>query len=190
MRSVAAVILAAGASTRLKSPKQLARIGTETLLERAVRVSSEAACSPVVVVLGASSELIRSSCRLDGVRVVLNEDWVEGMGSSIRAGVAAVEDVDGVILMTCDMPAVTSSHLRALASSGDMKASFYAGRRGVPAYFPESMFPALMRLEGEMGARELMRCASYVELPGGEMDIDTESDLKIASEQFGLTDRP
>jgi molybdenum cofactor cytidylyltransferase len=180
----AAVVLAAGASTRLGEPKQLVRLGGETLLERAVRTACDAGCSPVVVVLGASAEQIVERCDLSGAVVVVNELWAEGMGSSVRLGVAAVRDADGVVLMACDQPAVTASHLRALMASGGVTASVYAGRKGVPAYFPAAAFAHLLDLRADSGARDLLRGVAGVELPGGEVDVDTVDDLGRAEELF------
>lgn len=182
---VAAVVLAAGASSRLGEAKQLVRLRGENLLERAVRVARDAECSPVVVVLGASAALIQAQSELDDAVIVMNHDWAQGMGSSIPVGVAALRDVDGCIVMTCDMPAVTAEHLLGLKASGGVTASSYAGRRGVPAYFPVAAFPSLMELHGDVGARDLLRSAQCVELPGGDLDVDTEKDLARARELFG-----
>jgi molybdenum cofactor cytidylyltransferase len=181
----AAVVLAAGASTRLGEPKQLVRIGGEALLERAVRVAREAGCAPIVVVLGAEAERIRAACDLGDAVIVENERWSEGMASSIQTGIRAVGDVDGAVLMTCDQPAVTVGHLRVLMATGEVAASAYAGRGGVPAYLPASLFPALMLLRGDAGARELLRTARTVELPGGELDVDTADELAQARALFG-----
>jgi molybdenum cofactor cytidylyltransferase len=187
--SVAAVVLAAGASTRLGAPKQLARLGEEMLLERAVRVAREAGCSPVVVVLGAEFAQVLGNSLLGDAVPVINDQWTEGMASSIRLGVRMLEvvarEAAGVVLMTCDMPAVTAAHLRALMASGERTASRYAGRSGVPAYFPASNFEALMALQGDAGARELLRSARGVDLAGGELDVDTAEDLTRARELFG-----
>ena len=182
---VGAVVLAAGASTRLGEPKQLVRLGAETLLERTVRMAREAGCSPVVVVLGASAALIQAACELANAIIVVNEGWAEGMGSSIRTGVAALPDVDACVVMTCDMPAVTIGHLRLLMASGEVRASSYAGRRGVPAYFPVGTFQSLLALRGDVGARDLLRSAHCVELNGGELDVDTVEDLERAKQLFG-----
>jgi molybdenum cofactor cytidylyltransferase len=182
---VGAVILAAGASKRLAKPKQLLKLDSETLLERAVRVAHAAGCSPVVVVLGAFAEIIKARCELDDAVVVVNEDWAEGMGSSMRTGVGVVLDLDACVLMTCDMPAVTAGHLRALMSSGEVTASFYSGRKGVPAYFPAKTFQSLMELRGDSGAKHLLRSARSVELVGGELDVDTMEDLARARALFG-----
>jgi molybdenum cofactor cytidylyltransferase len=186
----AAVVLAAGASTRLGEPKQLVMLGEETLLERAVRTAREAGCAPVVVVLGGSDSVnrIRERCDLGDAVVILNEAWAEGMASSIRAGLVAVrvgvDGADGVVLLTCDQPAVTAEHLRALSSAGVVTASAYAGRRGVPAYFPAAAFSELMKLRGDAGARELLRGAAAVELPNGELDVDTANDVDAMRQLF------
>jgi CTP:molybdopterin cytidylyltransferase MocA len=70
-------------------------------------------------------------------------------------------------------------------TTGEVTASFYAGRPGVPAYFPVSVFPSLMELRGDAGAKGLLRSARLVELVGGELDIDTVEDLERARELFG-----
>ncbi len=177
--SAAAIVLAAGASTRLRSPKQLVRLRGETLLEQAVRVAGEAGCSPVVVVLGAKAAEVWAGCALGGAMVVVNADWEEGMGASIACGIAAVEgEVDGAVVMACDQPAVTADHLRALMAGGVVTASAYAGRRGVPAYFPAAAFEELMELRGDVGARGMLQGARAVELEGGELDVDTIADVK------------
>jgi molybdenum cofactor cytidylyltransferase len=180
----AAIVLAAGASTRLGEPKQLVELGSETLLERAVRTARDAGCAPIVVVLGANSEQILERSNLGDAVVVLNETWDEGMASSIRVGIGAVAGADSVLLMTCDQPAATADHLRKLTASSEITASAYAARRGVPAYFPASTFPALMQLRGDAGARELLRDATAIELPGGELDVDTLPDLVQARDRF------
>jgi CTP:molybdopterin cytidylyltransferase MocA len=184
----AAVVLAAGASTRLGQLKQLVRLGEETLLERAVRLAREAGCSPVVVVLGAEYVQIGNSLLGDAVPVV-NDRWEEGMASSILLGVQTLgfvaKEAEGVVIMTCDQPAVTAPHLRALMGADEVMASHYAGRNGVPAYFPSSQFGELMKLRGDAGARELLRTARSVELPGGELDVDTTDDLNRMHKMFG-----
>ena len=183
--SIAAVVLGAGSSSRLGEPKQLVRLGEENLLERAVRVAREVGCWPVVVVLGASAEVIRSQCSLGDARVLVNEGWEEGMASSIRLGVGALSGVDGCVVMTCDQPAVTVEHLSRLTVGDEVKASRYAGRNGIPAFFPAAVFGELMELRGDKGARELLAGSGFVELEGGELDVDTLGDLVRVRELFG-----
>jgi molybdenum cofactor cytidylyltransferase len=183
---IGAVVLAAGASTRLGEPKQLVVIGGETLLERTVRTARATGCEPVVVVLGAAAERIRKQCDLGDAVVVVNDAWPEGMASSVRVGIGALPPVDGAVLMTCDQPAVTAEHLQALMlmASGEVTASAYAGRRGVPAYFPAAAFAELMELRGDAGARDLLREAVALELAGGELDVDTAAELDEAKRRF------
>jgi CTP:molybdopterin cytidylyltransferase MocA len=179
--TAAALILAAGASRRMGQPKQLARLGEETLLERTVRVCTEAGLSPIVVVLGASAEDIVRRTSLSGATVVVNEEWIEGMASSIRCGVRSLpEACDGCVILTCDMPAVTASHLSQLAACSEMTASAYAGRQGVPAYFPKASLSALLDLRGDTGARAILAQAPAIEISGGDLDIDTADDLERA----------
>ncbi len=190
----AAIILAAGASSRLGSPKQLALLDGEPLLERAVRTAAQAGLAPILVILGSNAANIEGACHLAGTRVVVNEQWLEGMGSSIRAGVQTLpEHTPGVVLMTCDQPAVTEAHLRRLvaagAQTGEAIASAYAAegepeRRGVPAYFPHTHFSKLLLLQGDTGARGLLASAKLVQLDRGEVDVDTPEALARARTLF------
>lgn len=181
----AAIVLAAGASRRLGEPKQLILLHGETLVERAARICREAGCDPVIVVLGAEAAKIRERCSFEGAKIFVHEEWAEGMGASVRAGVSALKtDVDGCIIAVCDMPAVSSDHLRELMKPREITASCYAGRHGVPAYFPRSTFAQLMELRGDTGARDLLKNTRAVELTGGELDVDTPEDLARLRELF------
>ncbi len=188
-RSVAALILAAGASTRLGQPKQLVELGGEALLRRAVRTATEAGLAPVVVVLGASAAQIVQACDLREAWVVVNSGWSGGMAGSIRCGMELVRTFDrlrGVVVMTCDMPAVSPSHLEALAGTGDEAvASTYIGRHGVPAYFAANLFHTLLSLDGDQGARSLLGGRPAIDLPEGDLDVDTPESLARARQRFG-----
>jgi CTP:molybdopterin cytidylyltransferase MocA len=166
----------------------LAVLGGETLLERAVRVAREAKCLPVVVVVGAEYEQVLGNSMLGDAVPVVNDQWKEGMASSIRLGVrtlgSVAKEAEGVLLMTCDQPAVTVKHLLRLTLRAEVKASRYAGRNGVPAFFPKQYFGQLMELKGDAGARELLAEARYEELENGDLDVDTVADLKRAREFF------
>lgn len=180
---VAAVVLAAGSSSRLGQPKQSARLGTETLLERTIRIAQEASLDPIFVVLAPGTPTSLDS----GIHILINESAAEGMASSIRMGVAKASAVeaDAVLILACDQPFVTSNHLRKLAASGDgIVASGYAGRKGVPAYFPARSFSDLMNLQGDTGARELLREAPAIALNKGELDVDTPEDLEHVRELY------
>jgi len=187
---IAAVILAAGASTRLGRPKQLLRYRGSSLIRRAVDCAVEAGYGPVVVVVGAVADAV--SAEVDGlpVEVVRNDAWQEGMGSSIRAGVEALEDrqsqVRAAALLACDQPRLTPGILRDLVQAfdgaeGRMVACEYAGTVGVPALFERSRFADLLKLRGPGGAKSVLEAhpADVVRMPwpDGSIDIDRPEDL-------------
>jgi molybdenum cofactor cytidylyltransferase len=174
---IGAIILAAGSSARLGRPKQTVIFQGETLLDRAVRISRAAGTSETIVVLGAFAGEIQKDCRLEGCTVVQNLDWMNGMGTSIRRGVRALGEVQGTLILTCDMPSVTTAHLQMLAASGNLMASLYDGKRGVPAYFPRAIFDLLSKLEDSGGAGHLLSSAGTIALSRGELDVDTPEDL-------------
>jgi molybdenum cofactor cytidylyltransferase len=179
--SVAAVVLAAGASERLGRAKQTVVLGGETLVERAVRVAMEAGLAPVIVV-------VRAGLELSGCEVVVNEQAGEGVASSIRCGVMRAGElgVEGVVLMTCDQVALRAEHLRALRGvAGQVTGSRYAGKVGIPAYFPAASFGELRALRGDVGARELLLGAASVVEEGLELDVDTEEDVERARKLLG-----
>ncbi len=184
----ATVILAAGSSRRLGRPKQMERLGAETLLARAVRVARAAELGSVSVVVNAEDAAVVAEARGLACEVVLNGEAGEGMASSIRAGVLAAGDAaEAIVVMTCDQPAVTPEHLRLLVheAGGDVMASAYGDRRGVPAVFPARVFGELLALRGDAGARELLRDARALALADGELDVDTGEELERARALFG-----
>lgn len=176
--SVAGIILAAGASRRLGRPKQAVILHNETLLQRAIRVAHAARLSPLAVVI--ADEILVAEVRTHGAIALLNPESHEGMASSIRTGVrwAQQSGAAGAVLMTCDQVAVTPEHLAALCERTDEPAgSAYAGKIGVPAYFPAAMFQALLELRGDIGARHLLVHARAIPTEALAFDIDTEEDL-------------
>ncbi len=186
MARVAALVLAAGASLRFGSPKQRIRLGGDTLLERAIRVAVEAELDPVY---GVISPDLANEPTPQRMIPVINHDAIEGMASSIRCGVRALQSAgphfSGAILLACDQPSVTARHLKQLAGGGNgVLASAYAGRKGIPAYLPAAMFGELLSLQGDFGARELLKSARSLHLPGGEFDIDTIEDFEQARKVY------
>ena len=189
--SVAAIIVAAGSSSRLGQPKQLVTIDGEPLLQHAIRSAREAGASPVFVVLGAHRELIENAIDFGGAKIVVNNEWEEGMASSIRTGVKAVQadapTAESLLLMTCDQPRVTAENLHRLIqmsyaqSAPTAIASTYEEIRGIPAVFPRQAIPDLLSLRGDKGARALLAKPPWpvisIPLAGGEVDIDGPEDL-------------
>lgn len=182
-----AIVLAAGASTRFGSPKQLVRIAGRPLLHTAVTRASEVVGSALIVVLGSSAAELGALLKHSPGSIVVNQEWREGLGSSIRAGVARLPPAcSGALLLLADQPAVTADDLRRLAGAWRRQplciaAALYAGACGVPAIFPRSLFPELSQLRGDQGARVLLRRHAdrlvRVPMPGAELDIDTPEDL-------------
>jgi molybdenum cofactor cytidylyltransferase len=189
--TVPAIILAAGVSRRLGQPKQLVRIAGETLLARTIRVVRDSGAHPILIVLGAHRDAIQAAVDLSEARVVVNPTWEQGIATSIHVGIGAaqelVPDATAMLLLVCDQPKLTAEHLRALiaiherAAEPTIVASAYAGIAGIPAIFPASQFSRLFSLQGDAGARYLLRnpdCALIaVPFIGGEIDLDTPSDL-------------
>lgn len=154
----------------------MVEIRGETLLARAVRVANEAGLEPVLVV-------VRNAAVGDGLRgceVVVNAEAEEGMASSIRCGVARARElgVEGLVVMSCDQVMLRAEHLVALCGEVDrVTGSGYAGKVGIPAYFPAKSFGELMALRGDVGARGLLRGAVAVVDEGLALDVDTEADV-------------
>jgi len=182
MGGFAVVVLAAGASSRLGRPKQLLPYLGRTLIEHAVRTALASGAAEVIVVLGAEAAAVRE--RLQGLRVrlVTNSAWAEGMGSSIRCGVAAVRaDIDSVVIALGDQPRITPDHLRALGQAAlPVVASSYDGVIGAPCAFGRALFDRLMSLSGDEGARSILRSGDHkvetIEFRGANVDVDTPAD--------------
>jgi molybdenum cofactor cytidylyltransferase len=184
--NVGAVILAAGFSRRLGRAKQSVVFQGSTLLERAIATAQEAGLRPVVAVVSDVSwvEILRGR---DAV-VLENAEAQEGMAASVRLGVGWLQDqgVTGAVVMACDQPGLRAEHLRALCEDlGRVTGSSYAGRVGVPAYFPAAVFGELLALRGDAGARRLLQGAASVRDELLALDVDTEEDLLRARERFG-----
>ncbi len=179
--NIGAVILAAGSSRRLGRPKQDVVLGGETLLARAIRIAKTADLQPVIVIVREARYL--EELQPIGVTVLLNEDAQQGMATSVVKGTSWAQQhgLGGLVLMTCDQPALSPKHLQALcAKPQQITASHYAGRKGVPAYFPAAAFKELLQLQGDAGARSLLQSAPAITEEALALDIDTAEDLRAA----------
>lgn len=189
-KRIGAVVLAAGASTRMGRPKQSITYQGESLLRRAARTALAAGCQPVVVVTGANADLARSEVQGLSVEVVFNSDWETGMGSSIRTGVGSLQNADrnvtAVVLLLCDQPFVNVQTITELviahrSSGSPIVASEYGDGFGVPALFRRELFPELLRLSGPEGAKQIIMAhmseTTLVPFPEGAVDLDTPEDL-------------
>jgi molybdenum cofactor cytidylyltransferase len=186
------IILAAGSSSRYGSPKQLLSYKGKSLLRHSVDVAVETGCHSVIVILGANCEMMRNEVNDKPVIIVENPGWREGMASSIRCGVEKIMNgtfrPEGVIIMVCDQPNVSSSLLLKLVEKNKetekpIVSCSYDDNFGTPALFHQSFFPALMKLTGDKGARKLISenqdKATTVPFPEGITNIDTVSDYEL-----------
>ena len=185
---VACVVLAAGGSRRLGRPKQLVRRRGQPLLVRAVDAARGALPgAPLVVVLGAEALRLRALLRRrdPAVRAVVNSRWSSGLASSLQRGLETLSsEVDAVLVLLVDQPNVDAAALRRLVDAWRRRpaapaAARYLGRPGVPAILPRRAWRALRNLDGDAGARALLRGAgtvTLVDMPEAELDVDTPED--------------
>lgn len=192
MSNIAVVLLAAGGSTRMGSPKQLLPYNGRPLVRHAAETAIAADCGPVLVVLGAKIGEIRPA--LDGLDVVVveNTDWEQGVGASIRAGISGAEILgcEGAVLMLADQPRVTAEILRRLveehAETGrPIIASEYADTVGVPVFFTSEFFPQLKELHPAEGCKGVILAhldrSIRIACPEAEADIDTPEDFEAVT---------
>jgi molybdenum cofactor cytidylyltransferase len=186
---IGAVVLAAGGSRRLGTPKQLLAHQGEPLVRRAASAALDAGLGPVVVVVGHEAPRVRSALAGMPLAIAENADWSTGIASSIRCGVRELArrapNLRALALLVCDQPLLTREHLRVLAAAArggaPLAASTYAGTCGVPAVFGIALVPELLALRGDAGAKAVigrqLASAALVPLAGGEHDLDTPGDL-------------
>ncbi|MBW4504398.1 MAG: nucleotidyltransferase family protein [Scytonema hyalinum WJT4-NPBG1] len=189
--AIGAIVLAAGASTRMGQPKQLLHFQGRSLLHHTVEVVVASVCKPIIVVLGAYAEKMHQEVNQLPVQVVENPQWHEGMGASIEVGITALnsatKEIEGVVLTLCDQPFVSCDVINQLVaayySTGQgIIASEYAGTLGVPALFSRKFFSDLMNLQPTSGAKQLIKKYSHEVFPvsfaAGAIDIDTPQDYE------------
>ena len=184
-----AVVLAAGGSARLGTPKQLLRRDGETLLHRTVRIAAATQPRRVIVVMGANHEAFAAELAdLPHIRVV-NENWKTGLAGSLRAAVPHVPIGRAALIVACDQPALSGHHLRALlagahtASSGSA-ATLTGTVLGIPAVVPGAWFEEL-DAHGDHGFRDRLRrlpvdAVFRLDAPELARDVDTPDDLRDA----------
>ncbi|WP_033440343.1 nucleotidyltransferase family protein [Saccharothrix sp. NRRL B-16314] len=184
--SVAGLLLAAGAGRRFGGPKALVSHGGVLWVDRAAGVLRDAGCAPVVVVLGASASSVRARAALDGCVVVDNPGWATGMGSSLRAGLAALagSDVAAVVVLPVDTPGVTAAaveRFRALAAPAALARASYDGAPGHPVLIGSEHWPRVSAAAtGDAGARDYLRAHSALDVPCEDIadgaDVDYRAD--------------
>lgn len=185
------LILAAGPSSRLGQPKQQLLIHGTPLLLHTVTVALDAELGNVAVVIGHEPEAHRKLIEGTQAQVIFNEQWQNGMGSSLKVGLSFLigqyPNLKAVLIMVCDQPLLTTTHLKRLGTTfrethHDIVASYYANTTGAPALFSRNMFSELLNLSDQEGAKKIInRFASQVKtvpFEDGAIDIDTPEDYQ------------
>lgn len=184
---IGGILLAAGGSTRFGSPKQLAIYQGKTLIRRAAETLVSSGTHPNVAVLGAETE--GSTQQLEGleINICINKNWHSGMSSSIRSGLKHLlslePNLDAILITLCDQPLITPESLQLLTTqfqtgSTPIIAAKYGDTVGVPATFSRELFDELLDLEGDKGARDLIRQNKHtqIEIDAASLDVDTQED--------------
>lgn len=188
--SIPVLILAAGESKRMgERVKQLLPWKNTTLLENALAQARESQVEDVYVVLGANEEFIKKQTQLPNDICIYNENWSNGMGSSIVAGLQHIlslpKEYDGVLVMLADQPFIDAQYLdKVIHTWGKARATItatgYENGLGVPAMFDKCHFPELLKLNKDYGARNIINDSNIkiINPKGKEMDIDTWQDYQ------------
>ncbi len=183
----AILILAAGSSSRLGLPKQLLQLDGRSLLRRITETALGFHPAEVLVVLGFESDRMKHELDDLPVRMILNPAWQEGIASSIRCGIGALpRSVEAALVTLCDQPFIPSSHLMQLITACSpehpIAATAYEPSPSVPACFSRSVFPELVGLSGDSGAKRIigkhLREVTAISCPEASIDIDTLTDYR------------
>jgi molybdenum cofactor cytidylyltransferase len=187
-RKIGLIILAAGSSRRMNGqPKQLLEYAGKTLLRRAVESAVNANFEKIVVVLGLESDQFVKEIEDLPVVSIINENTKLGISSSIKVGLSTIAeiDLDAVLIMLCDQPLITAMILQNIIelhflTGKSIVACRYENTFGVPALFARELFPELMSLSADEGAKKIIKKhlekADFLDAPEAGLDIDTIED--------------
>lgn len=197
------VLLAAGSSSRLGGPKQLLMYKEHTLLQHSIEIALASLANRVIVVLGANAGIIGTGINKEDDRLtcITNDQWQEGLASSIRCGLQYLLSQkpapQNVLFMVCDQPYINTVLLNKLITlqrqtGHSIVASKYAKTAGIPAIFSRDLFPELLQLTGDKGARKLIEqqkeAVATVAFPLGTIDIDTMADYESLQKKASRND--
>lgn len=198
--TAAGLLLAAGAGRRLGAPKALVELGGEPLVCRGIRLLRAGGCAPVVVVLGAAADAVGPLVQGAGAVGVVAADWESGMGASLRAGLAALEDTtsQACVVALVDQPLVGPEAVRRLLATGaDAAVATYRGAPRNPVLLSRSVWREVAAsAAGDRGARGWLRAnpGRVTDVPcdgtGSAVDVDEPADLEAVRAALAGPDAP
>lgn len=190
MINTAIIILAAGNASRFGSVKQLLYLGNKTLIQHVTDEAIAAGAAPVIVVTGAHAKEVSKDIN-QKVQIIFNENWKDGMASGIVAGVnsaiALMNRTEKIIIAVCDQPFINADLFKQLYAKQNetgqlIIACAYGETLGTPVLFTQKYYDALMSLQGDEGAKKILKYhredVATVSFPQGNIDIDTPDDYK------------
>lgn len=191
MNKIGIIILAAGESKRMGSPKQLLQIEGKSLIHRTAEIALVTDCYPVVMVIGANKPQIAPEIVDLPLTIIDNPMWHEGMSSSVKMGLAGVymtyKEIEAVIILVCDQPYLSVSLLERMIEIYNTKkprliACRYGEQLGVPALFDRTLFEELLNLKGDKGAKPVLMNhldeAHILQFEAGSIDLDTPDEYQ------------
>lgn len=198
--TIGIILLAAGTAQRMKENKLLLKIGGKTLLEKTISAAQDSKVNFIITVFGAYAEENLKAVDKYPIETIINENWKDGIGSSIKTGLQkALEnhpDIEAVIISVCDQPFLTNENFDGLIDTykktgKKIVASGYSNSIGVPVLYDKSLFSELLSLPDQYGAKKYIimkadeKIITTFPFPKGEIDIDTLEDLKNLSPHPG-----
>ena len=190
---ISAIVLAAGRSTRMGRNKLVLPLGGEPVLQRVLDALGDSKVDETVVVLGGGAEEVRRQVNLEGAKVVMNRRYAEGMSTSIKAGLRnASPSADAAVVVLGDQPFLSGALVDALidaflAKGAPVVVPVHLKKRGNPVLFAREVFPEVMRIGGDRGAKSVVEAHEdsllevRVEDGEGIIDVDTPADYERAS---------
>ncbi len=169
-------------------PKQLLPMGGQPMVRRVAEMTCAAGLDQVVVVVGAHAEAIGETLADLPLEIVTNQEWAEGMSTSLRAGLTALRpDIQAALIILADQPTLTAQLLRDLvaryaATGAPVVVPYFEGQRGNPVLFDRALFPRLMAVEGDRGGRAVLQdydgWLEQVDVTSAAIleDVDTQED--------------
>jgi molybdenum cofactor cytidylyltransferase len=195
---VAAVVVAAGASSRMPAIKQLLPWKNTTLLGHVIKQLEQAGAEHIFVVLGANEKEILKTIDSSNIGIIHNQDWPQGMGTSIAKTISYFKDhqleFDSLLIATCDQPLIKLTHYKKLLNScineGRIVASYYNEGLGIPVVFDKIYFNELGTLTHDVGAKSIVKNhldrLIQIDAPEAAIDLDTEKRYEQYYHTYGI----